>query len=141
MRKMAEICILLCCIYIFLTACSVEHDNYGEPEITDNEGGDEMVDFNFENTVRVLEEVLDHPVTEGGFVVGAIRDAGIRGAIHAEWTEPPEPPRSVIPSFIIESEDNRVYRVFGHFSHMSGRFMVDSIRDMKTGETIFGIIK
>ena len=157
MRKKTEICAFACCLCIFLAACSVEHDNNGEAESTSNEEVGEAremlfenddtervseageYDFDIENTIRVLEELLEHPVTEGGDVIGAMRDAGIRGAIRAEWTEPPEPPRSVVPSFIIESEDNRIYCLHGNFCPMSGHFMVNVIRDMETGETIYAI--
>ena len=143
MRKIIGLCVLACCLCIFLAACSGEYDNNGEADSTINEGVEEMgdIDFDFENTARVLEELLGHPVTKGGSVVGPIRDAGIRGVIRAEWSEPPEPPRSVVPSFIIESEDNRVYRLSGGFSSRTGNFRVSSIFDVESGKTIYGVIK
>jgi len=145
--QMKVILVLMLMGMLLLVGCE-KNDNGGSMEMDDSNLWRELPhfgppddilpesDFDVEHTARVLQEVLNHPVTEDGDIIGAIKDAGIRGVTRAELSEPQ---RGIGRALIIESEDNRIYRF-----HLSGssntRFLVDAIIDVESGKPVYAIV-
>ena len=106
---------------------------------TTNTGGarvmDKPVEFDMENTIAVLNDVLvDEDVTEESPVIWHMRDLGIRGATQARLIE--EPGRVTLLEVV--TEDGRKYE-FDVAKGFSPFYHVNAVRDMQTGEFIWDV--
>lgn len=135
-------------LLVLLTGCS---NNIGESTAITNDGGcremgnetpkindegdielEEPVVFDLENTINVLQEALQEEVYEE-LIIRPMRQAGVRGAIKAEWIER----EWFSPVLEVTSEDNRIYRFHIRQNPITHWHTVIAIQDMQTEEFIY----
>jgi len=102
----------------------------------DNTTTETSIDFNLENTIRVLNDALiDADVTAESVIVVVLQEVGIQGAVQATLIDE----LGRVLTLEIVSEDEKKYqlvvarRVFSDITH----YVVHAIQDMQTGEYIF----
>jgi len=131
------------------TEAQIQSNDGGNDEMRYSEASDknreiqlrlaEEVGFDWDNTVRVLDEAIGRQTIDARIVATALGQAGVRGAIRAEMLEH-EPGQARYME--VESEDNRIY-ILGvtlpnPIFDNSNRFMgVVTIKDAETGELIY----
>jgi len=115
------------------------HEQSNPSEENTGERADMRVTFDLENTKRVIQEALGSDERGTRLATLSLQDAGVRGAIRVKVIvrsgdigEDGYPNAHTILE--VESEDHRVYQV-----HLNGRYLVDLVVDMETGNSIFSI--
>ena len=99
----------------------------------------EEVGFNWDNTVRVLNEAIGRTEIDAMIVAEVLDSAGVRGVIKAELPER-EPGKALLME--VESEDNKLYVISLSLPDSSNRVAsVHNIKDVETEELIYARIR
>ena len=139
----------ICRYYMESIDIKTPRDNGGSEQMDNSEVSEknreislrlaEEVGFNWDSTVRVLDEEIGRQTRDARILASALGRAGVRGVIRAEL---PERERGKAWYMEVESEDNRIY-IIGVtlpdpiFDNSSCFLSVVTIRDAETGELIY----
>ena len=136
---------LLLVFSVLFAGCDQNSNSNAEPspetEYEINAGEDnaimeKSIDFDLENTIRVLKDALvDAEVTAESGIIEILQEVGIRGVVQAQLID--EPGRRLMVEIVSEDENTYrlsvVRRVFSDTTY----YTVRAIRDMQSGELIY----
>lgn len=96
-----------------------------------DEKEDGIVKFNYEESFKVIKEVLDCEDKRVRYILEDLENVKIKGVVSFEITE--EEKSSVIAE--IKSEDGKEYRLY-----MTKNFSVQGIQDMETEKFLYRVV-